>query len=395
MTVTEQRNEPAGGFHPHAGIMAKAIVYEIENLVPGYARRLDGPFGAALREGVERVIRYALATPGRVVVLPERGARMFRELGRAEFDAGNGLDRLQSAYRLGGTVAWRHLAEFGQARGVPAGRLSACADAVFGYVDQVSALSVRGYHAARTASAGRLARSRRLLLEQILATPPASPRALASAAAQARWTLPERVTMVAVEASGHPAQPDLPELGEGTLADLTDARPCLLLAAETDLTGIARALGGRRIAAGPSVPLRDAASSLHWARRTLELVCSGALPDATVTRCTDHLLSLWLRADRFLLTELRKLSLAPLDGLTGKRRAALGGTLLAWLESRGSAVELAERLQVHPQTVRYRLRQLEELFGRRLHDPDERLAMEIALRAERETTATKVTEVDE
>jgi hypothetical protein len=39
------------------------------------------------------------------------------------------------------------------------------------------------------------------------------------------------------------------------------------------------------------------------------------------------------------------------------------------------------RLHVHPQTVRYRLRQLEELFGDQLLDPDLRFDLEIVLRA--------------
>jgi DNA-binding PucR family transcriptional regulator len=41
---------------------------------------------------------------------------------------------------------------------------------------------------------------------------------------------------------------------------------------------------------------------------------------------------------------------------------------------------VARRLGVHPQTVRYRLRQLEELFGDALNAPDARFELELALR---------------
>jgi DNA-binding PucR family transcriptional regulator len=58
-------------------------------------------------------------------------------------------------------------------------------------------------------------------------------------------------------------------------------------------------------------------------------------------------------------------------------------TLEAWLEARGSAAKIAERLQVHPQTVRYRMRQLEQSLGEQLADPDSRFAMELVLRARR------------
>jgi DNA-binding PucR family transcriptional regulator len=43
---------------------------------------------------------------------------------------------------------------------------------------------------------------------------------------------------------------------------------------------------------------------------------------------------------------------------------------------------VAERLHVHPQTVRYRVAQLRELFGERLDDPDARFELALALRSE-------------
>jgi DNA-binding PucR family transcriptional regulator len=72
-----------------------------------------------------------------------------------------------------------------------------------------------------------------------------------------------------------------------------------------------------------------------------------------------------------------------LDGLTEKQRTRLLETLGAWLRTRGSAAEIAEQLNVHPQTVRYRMRQLEKTFGAQLDDPDERFALELVLRASR------------
>jgi DNA-binding PucR family transcriptional regulator len=45
-----------------------------------------------------------------------------------------------------------------------------------------------------------------------------------------------------------------------------------------------------------------------------------------------------------------------------------------------SAPEVAAALGIHPQTARYRLRQLEELFGDRLSDTEFRFAAELVLR---------------
>ena len=41
---------------------------------------------------------------------------------------------------------------------------------------------------------------------------------------------------------------------------------------------------------------------------------------------------------------------------------------------------MAQQIHVHPQTVRYRLRQIQELFGDQLRDPDRRFELQLALR---------------
>jgi DNA-binding PucR family transcriptional regulator len=136
------------------------------------------------------------------------------------------------------------------------------------------------------------------------------------------------------------------------------------------------------VAVGPRVPLGEAGASLRLAQRAIALVRQGVILDAPVVHCTDHLLTLWLLGDEFVMRQLNDHSLAPLSHLTAKQRARLTETLLLWLQLRGSAPELADKLGVHPQTIRYRMNQLERILGDRLRDPDERLTLEIALRAE-------------
>jgi DNA-binding PucR family transcriptional regulator len=68
--------------------------------------------------------------------------------------------------------------------------------------------------------------------------------------------------------------------------------------------------------------------------------------------------------------------------MTPTQRSRLEATLLAWLTSTSrSAPEVATSLRIHPQTVRYRMHQLMELFGDRLNNPDFRFEIEAALRA--------------
>lgn len=108
-------------------------------------------------------------------------------------------------------------------------------------------------------------------------------------------------------------------------------------------------------------------------RKPGRLVSEGVLPDAPVTFCADHLTTLWLLSEEH--------QLAPLADFPRNSRRRLEGTLLSLLETKGNIREAAAQLDVHPQTVRYRLRQLEEAFGEQWHDPEARFAMEAALRA--------------
>ena len=55
-------------------------------------------------------------------------------------------------------------------------------------------------------------------------------------------------------------------------------------------------------------------------------------------------------------------------------------TLRAYLDAHGDVGAAAERLGVHPNTLRYRLRRLGELTGVDLRDPDARLVTELQLR---------------
>jgi DNA-binding PucR family transcriptional regulator len=58
----------------------------------------------------------------------------------------------------------------------------------------------------------------------------------------------------------------------------------------------------------------------------------------------------------------------------------LSETLLAWLDHQGRVPEIAAALNVHPQTVRYRLGRLRELFGAQLDDPQVRFELALVLR---------------
>ncbi|MFD8814673.1 helix-turn-helix domain-containing protein, partial [Streptomyces sp. NPDC059627] len=240
-----------------------------------------------------------------------------------------------------------------------------------------------GYAEARSHSTDELERRRRRLLALLLEEGPVVPEAVQDLAHGARWRVPKQVAVVALAAD--PRAEERPPAMPGALVDM-DSRPPRILVPDPEGTGrfggrsLLLGLQGRPAAIGPTVPVTEAAQSLRWATRALGLMGRGILPRQGVVRCADHLSTLLLHSDEPLLARLESRVLAPLDAVSEGQRPRLAETLLTWLLSGGNVPDVAARLHIHPQTVRYRLRQLEKLFGDRLHDPDARLDLILSLR---------------
>ena len=374
--------ELARRFRPHADPIARRILEEVQRAVPEYAKPLEGEFGKMIVLAIEQAVLSCIDSIGDPVSTPDTWAKLFVEVGKRVHHDGGSLNSLQAAYRAGGRAAWRYVAELGQAHRFPAAVLCVGAEAIFAYVEEISSYSVEGYTLAQAMATGTLERRRRRLFELLLATPPSSPATLATMAKAAQWPLPDRVAVVALDP--RTGQPPTPQVAGDVLLDLEGPEPCLLTPnPDRDLRGLEGRLPGWRAAVGPRVRPADAATSLHWARRTLDLVRRGLAGDHPVTHTADHLATHWLLADRFLLDELSAKALAPLAGLTVKQRTRLAETLLSWLEHNGNTPEIAQALGIHPQTVRYRVSQLGELFGDDLADPAKRLEIQMALSAHR------------
>ena len=63
-----------------------------------------------------------------------------------------------------------------------------------------------------------------------------------------------------------------------------------------------------------------------------------------------------------------------------ERGTAYASTLLAYLDANSDIAAAARRLNVHPNTCRYRLARAEEISGITLTNPDERLLLWLQLR---------------
>jgi hypothetical protein len=373
--------EIARRFRPHADSVARRILEEIQRAVPEYAKPLEGEFGKVIVLAIERAVVSSIDTIEERETTQDDWAKLFIEIGKRVHHDGGSLNSLQAAYRAGGRAAWRYVARFGQVHRLPAAILCVGAEAIFASVDEISSYSVEGYTLAQARATGTLERRRRRLLDLLLATPASAPATVATMAKAAKWEIPEWITVIALEPRDDQRLPPTPQVPDDVLLDLEGSEPCLLTPnPDRDLGALETRLPGWRAAVGPRVRPPEAATSRHWARATLDLVRRGVVEDRAVTHCGDHLSTLWLLLDRFLLDRLSDKVLAPFAGLTVKQQIRLAETLLSWLEHNGNTPDIAQALGIHPQTVRYRVGQLTGLFGGRLADPLERLEMHMALR---------------
>lgn len=397
----------------HPTLMAE-IVREVRTRIPEYDRPLNSDFTNGLILGVQTALTEFADWIDGIGSPAAQRARVYRSLGRAQLAEGRSMDSLQAAYRLGGRVAWRRYARVARRIGMRPEQMVNLAEAVFTHLDLIATASVLGYAQAK-ADAGEMQVRRRRLVESVLSG--AARETLEAAAESVDWPLPETVACAALgpapdwRQDGRQAAADAGGAGTGAatgtgvatstvastgaraerlpeaiLADFTAPEPYLLVPDPEAWLGTAsvRALllerGG---VVGPSVPLRNAAESLRWARMVRARLPEDVLARGPV-RCDRHLPALLLLGDEPLVRLIGERRLGPLAELTAKQRDRLEATLLAWLDTnRGSAPQVAARLGVHPQTARHRLHRAQELFGAALADPEARFEIEVALRGRR------------
>ncbi|MFN2617677.1 MAG: PucR family transcriptional regulator [Thermoleophilaceae bacterium] len=374
--------EAAEVMRPLLPALSEEIVEAIGRQVEPYQRPLEGPFGRAVRTGTERALNRFLDLITEPGSEDREGGRIYVQLGRGEFREGRSLDALLAAYRLGARLAWRRFAAAGDAAGLPPEAMYRLGEAIFAYIDELSAESAEGYAQAQSAAEGERSRRRRELVALLGRQPPAEEAAVRELAAQVGWELPER--LAALVTAEHDEVRLATRLGSGVIAASFEDRTVALIP-DPDAPGrraqLDAAVERRAAALGPAVTWRRARSSLERAELAHRLQRDGRLPPEGLVSADEHLPELMVHGDRDLAEHLAETELAPLRALADGPRRKLEATLRAWLDYRGRPEEVAHHLGVHPQTVRYRLNQLRELFGRRLEDPEQRLALSLALRA--------------
>jgi PucR C-terminal helix-turn-helix domain len=363
------------------------ILAEVRELLteqrPDYARFLTEEFEEVLTasEGfIGRLVGLADRDPSMIAPQLASGVEhaIFEEIGRIHYEQQQDVAHLLAAYRTGAAVAWRHVSDRALQLGAPVETIAGLAAVIFAAVEQLSASSLRGYERART-SAEHAHEQLRHALAELLLSDRCDMAALRIAAARAGWALPRRAAVVLINPDNEVGRVLLDRLDHSCL-QVRRAEMLVTIVPDPEGPGrrkrLATALRGAGAVVGVTVPLDRLPASMGLAEHALRL--KHVLPDDPLF-VDEHLDAMLVHRDDRLLAALRQQYLAPLAPLREGTRDRLCETLKSWLMNMGNRKAVADELHVHPQTVRYRLDRLRELFGPALDDPATRAALLLAL----------------
>ncbi|MBO2455879.1 helix-turn-helix domain-containing protein [Actinomadura barringtoniae] len=356
---------------PHSGLAADPVPEAVPVAVDPATRKVQ-----------ERIVRclehfYALVEDPHAAW--ERIAPTYVELGREMARDGQDLDEMHMLMCRTARSAWHSITAIADSLDIERSTLGMIADAQFSYMDAVAALVTQGYETESAGTTEALHRRRTRLLALLLAEPPVPEDVIADAARSAEWRLPRTVAAVTLKprrmTAHHP-----PALPPDVLAD-----PPVLVLPDPEGPGRLRILEPLLrnwvVVVGPTVQPTQTVKSLRWAQEALELVGRGVIAGTEVVRCMDHVPTLAIFRAEELIEHAAAARLAPLRALSPVQAERLSETLLSLLENKFNATEAGNQMHVHPQTVRYRLRRLEQLFGDDLFDPRRSLELEMILHA--------------
>ncbi len=376
--------EEARWMRPHLSALADTMVEGVLRNVPEYARPDDPVYTEVMRVAVTRGMGHFIQLIADPDASWKEVHQVFFDIGYGEAMEGRSLEHLQNALRVASRTAWRYLSREADRLQKPRELAISLTEANFAYLDLLASAAAQGYARAREKAAGEREQRRGRLLGLLLSDPPAPADVLAEQANLAGWALPERLAVIVLSprpGSGGEGPAGLPPL---LLSGLDRGRPCLVMP-DPDRPGgpdrLTATLGGWTGAVGPSVPADQAAVSLHWAHRTLDLLAAGRLgrTGPGLVHADRHMPDLLLQEGWTLAEAAARRRLAPLTELGAHRGSRLAVTLLECLKHGFNATDAAEALCVHPQTVRYRLAQLHELFDYDIEDPAIRLELMLLL----------------
>ncbi|KRA28121.1 MULTISPECIES: PucR family transcriptional regulator [unclassified Nocardioides] len=313
--------------------------------------------------------------------------------GRQRADAGVPLVSLLAAYRVGFRHLWEHVVAEGRATHVDTATLLAATELAVVAHDSFAHEASAAHGAVVAAQLVRHGERRAALVDALLSGRVGERTAVWELAGALGLGVagPYVAVSISVATLGQPAIVGIEEhLLSRDLASVWLLRPerqlgIVELRQSDRLPMLADRLRGLATTpVGVSAPfddLNEAREAVVMAEIALQSARAGA---GTLVRVfEDSPLALAASGSPEMLQRVARTVFARLDEQRPTDRDLLIETLGAWLDAGGSTAQTAEALFLHPNTVRQRLRRLEEYTGRSISDPRQVAELCLALEVRR------------
>jgi hypothetical protein len=300
------------------------------------------------------------------------------DTGTARALVGLPLPAVMTAYRIGFRFMWEETLAAGRAAGIPTESILDATARVFLAQDTFTQAMASAYRQQLTAQILEQEEERSALVEALLSRRITDSQSLWEAADLLRLPTTGPYVVVAAEL------PAIGKLGlpaiENKLA-ARDIRSAWRLLPDlhvgivhvrirdtvSTLISVLRQLASVRVGISPLFhDLAETSDALRFARLA---VTGKPSPDSLVTVFDDTPLAIAAVSAPEVMSKIRSSVLQRLDELPPAERTILFDTFEAWLQEGGSANDTATKIFCHPNTVRHRLRRIEELTGRSLSRP--------------------------
>lgn len=389
--------------------VADRCLEAIWDTVPSYKRS-----GDPLRQDVRDAVRANVEAL--VEVLAENRELRREELSRIEAvgarraQAGIPLDDVLHAYRTVSRVCWDILAE--ECRASEQDALEAAiqlAQAVLRYTDQISSSVAEAYAHAQRVIVREQEGARREFLADLLYGTDASPEDILQRAHAFGYDL--SLSYIALVGCGPGPDGDkeaIVAVATSRISDLANADPIVLQKGDQTIAlvpaepfsevgvvpeKIVVELGDGWLFGfgGPEPGLEGIRRTYLEAREALEIGMALEMP-GPVFRFDDLLLYHFLRLEQGLVDRFVEQMLGPLIAYDERRKGELMKTLAAYFNADASVKMAGEMLFAHPHTVTYRLKQIERFTGWSLRNPEDKLRLQLAVRAHKMSEARRDSE---
>jgi hypothetical protein len=359
--------------------VARRIVTVYRAEIPSYAKLPD----LTLRSEVQNMARRMLGVLFRSVVddraPSDHELQPFRDIMRFRAGQGVPLEDVLHACRLGGRLGWEALVAVATEKEEDV--LLPTVARLMGFIDRASDVISATYHEELRHLVSDEERRVHELFEELQRPAPLEPRAI-ELAQRIGFPAADRYVPFAAACEGPSQHARLAATlrKHGALAVTEGAHVSGLLAPGAD-PEVLRAGGARLRAVGPPTPRAELGPMLVDLRLLVD-IGQRRSRDGDLTP-EEFLPELLLARSPHLGVILDRRVYGPLESAAGRGGADLLATINAFLATALDRRAAAERLHVHPNTLDYRLRRIEELTGLRFADPDAVMLMALALRRRR------------